>query len=291
MTNTPAQPTGSTALDRTDRQSGNQQWWTDNTMSYDWKEAIAAEKYSSAWFDEIDARFLHAARLFNTADNPFAPLMQLDQIAGKRVLEIGCGMGLHSEMMVRAGAQLTSIDISPTSIGASERRFAMRGLDGQFRQMDAEHLDFADQSFDMVWSWGVIHHSAHTGRIVRQIDRVLKPGGTAHIMVYAMDGLSAWMTIARRYLFGFWRGKLLDDLLWHDADGFTARFYTRDGWRDLLSTFFDPVTVQLCGQDADAVPVPRQLRRIMMRAYSDERLRQMAAQRGSMIFAIAHKSI
>lgn len=287
----PAQPTGTTDLDRKDRQSGNQQWWTDNTMSYDWKDSIAAEKYSAAWYDEIDQRFLHGARLFNASANPFAPLMGLESLAGKRVLEIGCGMGMHSEMLVKAGAELTAIDISPTSIESSKRRFANKGLTADFRQMDAEHLDFVADSFDMVWSWGVIHHSAHTGRIVREIHRVVKPGGRAGIMVYATDGMSAYITILRRYVFGFWRGKSLDDYLWHDADGFTARFYTKDGWRDLLSTFFEPVEVQLCGQDADVVPLPRRLRRPFLKLLSAERQRRIAAQWGSMIFASMTKPV
>jgi 2-polyprenyl-3-methyl-5-hydroxy-6-metoxy-1,4-benzoquinol methylase len=285
----PVQPTGTTELDRQDRQSGNQQWWTDNTMSYDWKDSIASEKYSAGWYDEIDQRFLFGARLFNASTNPFTPLMGLDQLAGKRVLEIGCGMGMHSEMLVRAGANLTAIDISPTSIESSKRRFALKGLEGEFCQMDAEHLDFPDDHFDFVWSWGVIHHSAYTGRIVREIHRVLKPGGRAGIMVYATDGMSAYITFVRRYLFGFWRGKSLDDLLWKDADGFTARFYTKDAWRDLLSTFFEPVTVQLCGQDADVVPLPRQMRRPLLKLISPKRQRRMAAQWGSMIFAHATK--
>src|SRR5687768_17437997 len=103
---------GRLSLEREQRQSDNQQWWTDHTMSYDWKDRSPVEKFSQAWFDDIDARFLHAARLFTGAQNPFVELMDLPSLAGKRVLEIGCGMGLHSELMLRAGANLTSIDLS-----------------------------------------------------------------------------------------------------------------------------------------------------------------------------------
>jgi 2-polyprenyl-3-methyl-5-hydroxy-6-metoxy-1,4-benzoquinol methylase len=272
-----------------DRQENNQAWWTENTMSYDWKETAQAERYSPSWYAEIDEKFLYASRLFTGARNPFAELMGLDTLKGIRVLEIGCGMGFHTELLLQAGAQLTSIDISPTSIAATQKRLALKGLEGDVRQMDAEQLAFADGEFDMVWSWGVIHHSAHTGRIVRQIDRVLKPGGTARIMVYGLDGLSAYMTMVRRYLIGFWRGRRIDDLLWRDADGFTARFYTKDNWSDLLSTFFTGVETSLCGQDADAIPLPRQLRRLVLPLFSHDRLKRWAAQRGSMLFSMAHK--
>jgi SAM-dependent methyltransferase len=141
-----------------------------------------------------------------------------------------------------------------------------------------------------VWAWGVIHHSARTGKVLKDIHRVLKPGGEAKIMVYAMDGLAAWLTMMRRYAFGFWVGKSLDDLLWQDADGFTARFYTKDNWRDLLGIFFESSDIRLFGHDADAIPLPRQLRGPVLKLYSNARLREMAAQRGSMLYSASRKA-
>lgn len=271
------------------RQHGNQQWWTENTMSYDWKKKADSPRYSKAWFDEIDSNFYHGARLFLDVANPFAALMNIDQLAGKRVLEIGCGMGMHSELMLRAGAKLTSIDISPTSIMATNKRLELKQLSGDVRQMDAEHLDFANDEFDLVWSWGVIHHSARTGQVLKQIDRVLKPGGKAKIMVYALDGMSAYITMMRRYALGFWTGKQIDDLLWKDADGFTARFYTKDNWSDLLGIFFEDIEIRLFGQDADAIPLPRQIRPLALKFFSKERLMKLAANRGSMLYSVARK--
>lgn len=271
------------------RQNANQQWWTENTMSYDWKKKADAPRYSKAWFDEIDAKFYHGARLFLPALNPFATLMDIENLNGKRVLEIGCGMGMHSELMLRAKAKLTSVDISPTSIMATGKRLELKGLSGDVRQMDAEHLDFVDGEFDLVWSWGVIHHSARTGQVLKQIDRVLKPGGTAKIMVYALDGMSAYITMMRRYAFGFWAGKQIDDLLWKDADGFTARFYTKDNWSDLLGIFFEDVETRLFGQDADAIPLPRQIRPLALKLFSNARLMKWAADRGSMLYSVARK--
>ena len=258
-------------------------------MSYDWKEKAKFEPFSDAWFNDIDKRFYHGARLFLKCANPFAELMGLESIAGKRVLEIGCGMGMHSELLLRAGAKLTSIDISRTSIDATNKRFLLREISGDVRQMDAETLDFPDGEFDLVWSWGVIHHSARTGCVLKEIHRVLKPGGEAKIMVYSLDGMSAYVTMMRRYVFGFWRGKALDDLLWQDADGFTARFYTKDNWRDLLAIFFKESSMRLFGQDADAIPVPRRLRYPIMKFVSEERLRSLANRRGSMLYSVAQK--
>src|SRR5262249_55721567 len=125
-------------------QDANQSWWTEYTMSYDWNDRIQHERFSLPWFDDADRRFVHGARLFAHTDRPFGAIMPFDRLKGKRVLEIGCGMGLHSELLGRAGAKVTSIDISPTSVEATSRRFALKGLKGDVRQMDAERLDFAD---------------------------------------------------------------------------------------------------------------------------------------------------
>ncbi len=78
-------------------------------------------------------------------------------------------MGLHTEKLVRAGADVTTIDISQTSVERPPAGWRSRASKADVRRMDAELLEFPDESFDFVWSWGVIHYSAMTGRIVRQI--------------------------------------------------------------------------------------------------------------------------
>ena len=281
---------GAVGLEATSRQEGNRRWWTDNTMSYDWKEKSGLEPYSLEWFDDIDRRFLFGSRLFNGTPNPFVELMDLDRVKDKRVLEIGCGMGYHTELLLRAGAKLTSVDISPTSVMATTKRLALKGLSGDVREMDAEALAFPDGEFDMVWSWGVIHHSARTGRALREIHRVLKPGGETRLMVYNLEGMQAYISMMRRYMFGFWRGRSLDELLWRDTDGFTARYYTRDGWADLLSTFFEDVEIAFYGQDSDAVPLPRLLRRPMLKLVSVKGQERRARARGSLLFSKARKA-
>jgi 2-polyprenyl-3-methyl-5-hydroxy-6-metoxy-1,4-benzoquinol methylase len=99
---------------------------------------------------------VHGARLFGRGEEPFDKIIPFEQLKGRDVLEIGCGMGLHAELLSRAGAKLTTIDISDTSVEATKRRM-----------MDARNLKLGDGSFDFVWSWGVIHHAAETARIIR----------------------------------------------------------------------------------------------------------------------------
>jgi SAM-dependent methyltransferase len=229
-------------------------------------------------------------RLFAHGERPFDRIIPFEAIAGKRVLEIGCGMGLHSELMARAGAEVTAVDISPTSVAATEHRAALKGLPIDVRRMDAVALDFPDRSFDFVWSWGAIHHSSRTGRIVRQMHRVLKPGGEARAMVYNLNGMVAYVAIARHYLWRFWRGKPLDECLWESTDGYMARFYTPDLLADAFATFFDSTRVQTFGQDADAVPLPRRLRTLAIKCLSEPTLARWANTRGAFLFVAAGKA-
>lgn len=277
------------ALDTDSAQSGNRSWWTAHTMSYDWRAESALSRYTLPWFDDIDQRFLQAARLFSDATNPFERLMHVEQLAGRRVLEIGCGMGFHSEMLARVGARLTSIDLSPTSVKATRTRLELKNLSADVQEMDAEVLTLPSNEFDLVWSWGVIHHSSRTGRIVREIERVLRPGGEARIMVYNLEGMPAYITLLTAYLFGFWRGRSLDELLWQSTDGFSARFYTKDGFADLLATFFDNVETCVLGQDVDVLPLPNILRSWALPLIAMSWQRRMASRRGAFLFATGVK--
>jgi 2-polyprenyl-3-methyl-5-hydroxy-6-metoxy-1,4-benzoquinol methylase len=270
-------------------QSGNRQWWTENTMSYDWKDKVKKERFSAPWYDDIDRRFVFGARLFAHGKQPFDRIIPFEAIKGRDVLEIGCGMGLHTELMTRAGARVRSVDISDTSVEATRRRLELKGLAADVRQGDARALPFPDQSFDFVWSWGVIHHSAQTATIIRDIARVLRPGGETRIMVYHLDGMSAYVSIMRDYALGFWRGRTIDDGLWKRSDGFMARHYSKDMLSDIMGLFFVDVKAETFGQDADAVPLPRQIRPLVLRLKSHKRVAELANKRGSFLFMTARK--
>jgi 2-polyprenyl-3-methyl-5-hydroxy-6-metoxy-1,4-benzoquinol methylase len=276
------------AMDVSSIQEGNQAWWTSHTMSYDWKDQIGTSRFSAQWFDETDARFVHSARLFATNEKPFDRIIPFDRLAGRRVLEIGCGMGLHSELLARAGARLSAIDLSPTSVEATQRRFELKGLAGEIRQADAEALPFADGTFDFVWSWGVIHHSSRTARIVREIRRILKPSGSCRLMVYNRGGIIVPITFFKDHLL---KGRFLkqdfDATLLASSDGFSARFYTPDQLADLLRAFFAEVRVNVFGLDADAVPLPSQLRQLILKIVPDAWLARRQARDGAFLFVEA----
>jgi len=106
---------------------------------------------------------------------------------GLRVLEIGCGLGTDGVRFAKAGADYTGIDLTDAAIELARKRFELSGLRGELRVSDAENLDFADESFDLVYSHGVLHHTPDIARAVSEIHRVLKPGGRAIVMLYHRD--------------------------------------------------------------------------------------------------------
>lgn len=118
---------------------------------------------------------------------------------GRRVLEIGVGLGADHQMFAQAGALLNGIDLTERAIGHVRRRLEILGLRSELAVGDAEALPFADNTFDMVYSWGVLHHTPDTPKAIREVHRVLKPGGHARIMIYhkhSMVGYMLWMRYA-----------------------------------------------------------------------------------------------
>lgn len=103
---------------------------------------------------------------------------------GLKVLEIGCGLGTDGAQFARAGADYTGIDLTDAAIELARKRFAVSNLKGSFLVSDAENLDFPNDSFDLVYSHGVLHHTPDIAAAVHEIHRVLKPGGRAMVMLY-----------------------------------------------------------------------------------------------------------
>jgi SAM-dependent methyltransferase len=266
-------------------QEGSRTWWGNYPMAYDWRGDIEYPQFTKEWFAAIDARFIAGVRLFATDKSPFDRIMPLSELRGRRVLEIGCGMGLHTETLVRAGAQVTAIDITDTAISATRKRLGLSQLGATLRQADAESLPFQSGSFDFVWSWGVIHHSARTARIVREISRVLSPEGSCRVMVYNRQGMAARIIFLRDFLMkGGFLHHSFDEVLFRNTDGFSARYYVRDQFIDLFRAFFGEVRCEVLGQDADALPLPRVLRRMVLPLFTESYLRQAQARRGAFLF-------
>src|SRR5262249_11284136 len=91
---------------------------------------------------------------------------------GLKVLEIGCGLGTDGAQFAKAGADYTGVDLTDAAVELAKQRFQLFSLPGKFERADAEQLQFRDESFDLVYSHGVLHHTPDTAAAVREIHRV-----------------------------------------------------------------------------------------------------------------------
>ena len=118
-------------------------------------------------------------------------LARFDAWGGKDVLEVGCGIGTDASRFARAGARYSGVDLTETAIELARRRFELAGLTGSFRQADAgRRLPFGEAAFDLVYANGVIHHMRDAAAAVGEFHRVLRPGGTAIVMLYHRGSLN-----------------------------------------------------------------------------------------------------
>jgi ubiquinone/menaquinone biosynthesis C-methylase UbiE len=127
---------------------------------------------------------------------------QFDRWHGHDVLEIGCGLGTDAVQFARAGARYTGVDLTPRAVEIVRRRFELYGLEGTTRVADAENLPFEDDSFDVVYSHGVLHHTPDTQRAFDEIYRVLRPGGRAMVMLYHRGSYNYHVNIMTLRRFG-----------------------------------------------------------------------------------------
>ncbi len=156
---------------------------------------------------------------------------------GKQVLEIGVGLGADHQQFAEGGALCTRVDLTERAVEHTRERFRELGLVSELRVADAESLPFADGMFDLVYSWGVLHHSPDTPKAVSEVLRVLRPGGTAKVMIYHKQifvGFILWV----RY--GLLRGRLLtsfDEIYAKHLESPGAKAYTVAEARELFRGF------------------------------------------------------
>ncbi len=140
-----------------------------------------AEVGTRQYFDEVEARkYFIEPHILRFAG--------FDKWKGKKVLEIGCGIGTDTINFARAGAKVFALDLSDESLELAKRRAQVYGLSGKitFYQANAEELSSVVpvEPYDLVYSFGVIHHTPHPERVIEQIKYFVKSGSTVKIMVY-----------------------------------------------------------------------------------------------------------
>ncbi|WP_398470605.1 class I SAM-dependent methyltransferase [Tardiphaga sp.] len=133
---------------------------------------------------------------------PFiAPFANFVAATNRDVLEIGVGMGADHEQWARKSPRkLCGIDLTPHGIDLTSERLSLYGLSSELQVADAEALPFPDANFDIVYSWGVLHHSNDTQQAINEVARVLRPKGQARIMIYhrySFVGALLWLRYGR----------------------------------------------------------------------------------------------
>ena len=240
-------------------QKKNITWWNKNPMEYDFSTEIDFPKYSNEFYNEIDRRFYNVSKLFLPHDKlPFDRMINHTVLKNKKVLEIGVGAGSHASLLSTYSKEFTGIDITEEAIKNSKKRFEIMNLVGDLREMNAERMDFNNNEFDFVWSWGVIHHSANTNQIISEINRVLMPKGRATIMVYHRSFLFYYIIM---FLKGIGNGNFFKNYSIHktvqlNTDGAIARYYSRKEWTDAVKEKFNIKSIKIYGQHADLIPLP-----------------------------------
>jgi len=167
----------------------------------------------------------------------YAPWMpgsiEFERFRGKRVLEVGCGTGTDLLQFARNGARVTGVDFTPRSVEITRHRFDVYGFDGEFSIGDAENLSFPDESFDVYYSFGVLHHTPDTERAVAEAHRVLCKGGRAIVMLYHRTSLYYWGGIILKH------GVIHGGLLRETASELMSRYveYPRTDARPLVKAY------------------------------------------------------
>jgi len=161
-----------------------------------WNEASCGEVYADGTSrrEQLEAQ----ARTRYQLEPYIESFARFDEGRGRAVLEIGVGMGADHLRWAQAGPRLlVGMDLTPRAVDHTRFRSSDAGFTPRLLVADSELLPFESASFDLVYSWGVIHHTPDTSAAVREIHRVLKPGGVARVMIYHSRSITAALLWAR----------------------------------------------------------------------------------------------
>lgn len=220
-------PTSMSDADAEELKKRVRDYW--NEQSCD-TQVTQAKPFSKEYFEEIER--------FRYFDQPFIhSFAQFSRYHDKRVLEVGFGAGTDFIQWVRAGADADGIDLTPAALENLQHRLRVYGLpqSASIQVSDAEDLPFESNTFDLGYSFGVLHMTPRTERAIESLVRVVKPGGEIKIMVYNRRSI---------YIFGQWiryallAGKPFRSLrwvLWNRIESSGAKGYTRRELGEMFS--------------------------------------------------------
>lgn len=163
-----------------------------------WEDECCGERYGD---DQERLRYLFEPEILDLAD--------FDAGTDKAVLEIGIGLGADFVRWASAGRHTVGVDLTERAVSRTRQRLQTGGTSADVCVSDAENLPFRDRYFDVVYSWGVLHHTPDTRRAIDEVKRVLAPGGRLKLMLYHRHSWVAWAAWMR---FCLLRGRPYDNL-------------------------------------------------------------------------------
>ncbi len=194
-------------------------FWNEKTCGT-WE--IDEKKFTRQYFDSIEEdRYSKQPEIFSFA--------QFTRFSNKKVLEVGVGAGTDFMQWTRAGAKTYGIDLTEESIEHLKRRLKLENLESQdIKVADSEALPYSNDQFDLVYSWGVIHHTPNTDTALHEIIRVCKPGGICKIMVYHRHSLLAFFFWLKHTILKGKIGKSIKWALYNHMESIGTKAYTKD---------------------------------------------------------------
>lgn len=259
-----------------------------------WNAESCGEIYAAG--DSLSAQMATQARTRYELE-PYLPrLADFGAAEGKAVLEIGVGMGAdHARFSDASPSRLVGVDITYRAIEWTRARLGAAGARHELTLADAEHLPFRANEFDIVYSWGVLHHSPDTRQAIREAWRVLKPGGCARIMVYHKYSVVGYLLWIRYALMRAQIGLSLGDIYAAHLESPGTKAFSVSEARDMFSCF-QRVTVHTqlsfgdlleggAGRSHDGTLV-RCARRLWPRTL----IRWFFARHGLLLFVVAEKT-
>ena len=186
--------------------------------------------YTKAWFEEVEN--------YRYSVEPFIhSIAQFSRHGGKKVLEIGVGVGSDHLNWARSGADLFGVDLTEKGIETTKKRLKLYDLNSNLQRIDAENLPFKDNYFDIVYSWGVIHHSEDTEQVIKEISRILKPGGKFLGMIYHRRSLHAFYLWIKNALLKCKPWRSFNYVIYHYNESIASKAYTFKETKSLFSEF------------------------------------------------------
>lgn len=188
-------------------------------------------KYTKEYFDEIERhRYSVEPEIFSFG--------QFTRFNGKKVLEVGIGAGTDFLQWVRAGAKAYGIDLTPEAVRHAETRLNLYSLKAEeIRVGDGESIPYPDNNFDLVYSWGVIHHTQDMEKALSEIVRVIAPGGEGKLMLYHRRSLVAFYQWVK---WGLLQGRpwlTVSRCLYDNVESIGTKAYTKKEVRNMLSKY------------------------------------------------------